>query len=423
MSNLATMLMEGANAYTPETLYGDFDFSATAVAESEYMGEACAELFSGIMEADHHYMVADVVATATIIHENANGGNVDVQAVSEGIIKDGVARLVAAFKKFIAKIKEFYKRVIDWFKAMFSKSSDFVSKFGSKMKDKAKKVKGFEYKGFKYKIAAGDTAAEGFAAEVKKLMVGTVDGIDFAKEGITKDELSERLRNKGVITGKFDDEKAPSTTDAVEKVISSKGPNGASNAAELREELVKKYTDDETAKVVIKDFEGNSVDSMLAFLKDANTKISKFQGQLKSFESSTDSIIKKLNGIKAADDSKEESAIVSNASYISSFMSAYLNLYRIPCDVQISMYKTISKEWLGAMKGFYNYKGNKPVKESVELDLDSYATLESTLVLEGCGDGASDCGGKGEGSEKDEKDESATESALSSILEAANAYI
>lgn len=435
MSNIATAIMEGLNMRqnTSNDLYGDYDFSATALAESSYMESACATLFTDIMEAEQAYMVADVVAAATIIHENTVGSEVDAIAVSEGVLKNGIERLKKAFQKFIVKVRDFYKKVIDWFKAMFSNTEDFVKNFGDKVKQKAGKVKGFSYKGYKYKVAAGDAAAEGYAKKISDVMRETVNGIDFASEVVSKAELVQKLGGK--VSAAFDSDKATSATEVVDNWITKSGaPGGAENATELREELIKVYQDDETQKVEIKDFDGNSVDTMLKFMKDSSKKISTFQKQLSSFESHTDSIIKKLNAVKTPsgkEDDKGEQNIVSNCSYIASIMSGFLNLYKVPCNVQIDMYKAITKEWLGALKGFYNYKGNK---ESAEVfDTEAFAMLENDLILEGCKGG--DCDPEDgdpaeEGCKKSTTEgcgkkatEGCTESVLQGILEAANSYI
>ena len=71
MSNLASVIMEGVQAtHSTDDLYGNYDFSGSAVAESTYMTSACATLFADIMEADQGYMVADIVGAATVIRES-----------------------------------------------------------------------------------------------------------------------------------------------------------------------------------------------------------------------------------------------------------------------------------------------------------------------------------------------------------------
>ena len=199
--------------------------------------------------------------------------------------------------------------------------------------------------------------------------------------------------------------------------------SSSSDISELRTELIEEYQDGDSSKSDIKDFEANSVDEMVKFLKDSNNKTTKWESQLKTYEEKVGKVIQKLNSFTAKDGEAGGDNLVSNASYISSLMSAYLNLYKVPCEVKIGMYKAISRDWLGVLKKFYNFKGNA-VKESVEYDPESIAMLESSLVLEGedCGDDGDGDGGKSSKTDKGGDGEAATESVLSGILDIASQY-
>ena len=190
MALMSEMIMEGTNAGSATTdLYGGYDFSASAIAESSYMTSACATLFSNVMEAEQAFMVSDVVGAATVIREQRAGNSVDQVAVYEGIIKSGIEKLKNAFQKFIAKVKEYYKRVIDWFKAMFSNAETFAKQYGDMIKKKAQKVKDFHYTGFKYTIAKGDSKADSFGEAVKSKMNDLIGkDYDIAKTAKTKQE-------------------------------------------------------------------------------------------------------------------------------------------------------------------------------------------------------------------------------------------
>lgn len=423
MSNLASVIMEGVQAtHSTDDLYGNYDFSGSAVAESTYMTSACATLFGDIMEADQSYMVADVIGAATVIRESKMGNAVDVKAVTEGVVKNGIEKLKAAFQKFIAKVKEYYKRVVDWFKAMFSNSADFVKNYGDMIKKKAGKVKDFHYTGYKYTISAGDSKAEGFAKKVEDHMNSLIGDFDIAKDSASKQEFHEKLRNSGKLSADFDGDKQPTSSEEVEKFI-NKNSGGSSDTSELRKDLIEAYRDGDDKTSDIKDFEANGVGEMLDFLKNSSKTISKFENQLKKFEDKTNKVIQKLNSFSSKDGEEGGENLVSNASYISGLMSAFLNLYKVPCEVQISVYKTISHDFLGALKKFYNFKGNA-VKEAAEVyDAEAFATLESSLVLEGEDAEPVGTDPKEPEGDVDKSDGKATsESAIASILESAAQY-
>ena len=429
MSNLASVIMEGVNTTSANDLYGDYDFSGSAVAESSYMTSACATLFSDIMEADQSYMVADVIGAAKIIYESKNGNEVsdeDIKSVTEGVVKNGIARLKAAFQKFIAKVKEYYKRVVDWFKAMFPNAEDFVKNYGDMIKKKAGKVKDFKYTGFKYTISAGDAAADKFAEATKKHMDDMLGFYEIGKTSMSKSEFNEALRKSGKLSADFKDDGKPTSSEEVEKFISQNSKS--SDISELRTDLIETYQDGDNKTSEIKNFEANSVDEMLKFLKDSSNKTSKWEKQLKTFEDKTNKVIQKLNSFEAKDGEQGGDALVSNASYISSLMSAFLNLYKVPCEVKIGMYKKIARDFLGTLKKFYNFKGNA-VKESAEIyDADAYGVLEASLVLEGEDCEGCDDGGKGEGEvpspgKKEPEETPASESAVDSILEMASKFV
>lgn len=423
MSMVATLIMEGGGAGSVTTdLYGSYDFSASAITESSYMTSACATLFSNVMEAEQEFMVSDVVGAATVIREQRAGNDIDQVAVYEGIVKSGIEKLKNAFQKFIAKVKEYYKRVIDWFKAMFAGAETFAKQYGDMLKKKAQKVKDFHYNGFKYTITAGDKKADDFGNAVKNKMNDLIgSGYDIASTSNTKAEFYDNLRKSGKLDAAFKEDDKPTSTEEVEKFISSK--SGSTDISDLRTELIEAYQDGDSNRSDIKDFEANSVDEMTKFLKDSNNKTTKWEAQLKTYEEKVNKVIQRLNSFTAKDGETGGDNLVSNASYISGLISAYLNLYKVPCEVKIGMYKVISKEWLGVLKKFYNFKGNA-VKESVEYDPESIAMLESSLVLEGedCGDGGDGDDGKSSKPDKGGDGEAATESAVSGILEIAGRY-
>lgn len=427
MANLAKIIMEGAGFSSSSVDMGDFDYSATALEESSYVDSAMATLFTDIMEAEQGFMVADIIGTATVIREQAAGNDIDSTAILEGVVGNGIARIKAAFQKFIAKIKEFYKKVIDWFKAMFSNAENFVKNFGTAVKDKARKAKGFKYTGFKYTLGAGDSKVASLKNSIDTKMKATIGGFDYMAKGSSTSSAEFKAAIASKVSSSFKEDDVPSASEVVDDYISTLG---YSDIDDMRNNLTEDYRDGSNTKTTIVDFEGNSVDSMLKFLKDSKKTISDLETDLKKYEDRVGNVIQKLNKYEAAKGADGAENIVSNASYISSVMTSLLNLYKVPCNVQIAIKKAVSKEWLSALKKFYNYKATK---ESVEVyDDEAYATLENSIILEAdCEDGECEepaeegCGG---GKKKKDMEgcsstkEACSESAVADILEMASRY-
>ena len=423
MANLATVIMEGAGFGSSSVDMGDYDFSASALGEASYMESAVATLFTDIMEAEQGYMVSEVVAAATIVREGSLGNEVDGPAIFEGVVGNGIAKIKAAFQKFIAKVKEFYHKVINWFKAMFSNAENFVKNFGKAIKDKARKAKGFQYTGFKYTMSTGDAKVKKLKDDINKEMVARIGDFDFMAKGTSVNDFKAAVASK--VSSSFKEDDNPTATEVVEEFI---GTLGYDDIEDMKTGLTEDYRDGSNAKVTIVDFDGNSVDTMLNFLKDSKKTISGLETDLANYETKVKNIVSKLDKY---DGGKGDGAdnIVANASWISSIMTGLLNLYKVPCNIEIAIKKAMAKEWLSALKKFYNYKATK---ESVEVyDDEAYATLENSLILEAdCEDGECEepaeegCGG---GKKKNMEGcsstkEACSESAVADILELASRY-
>jgi hypothetical protein len=315
---------------------------------------------------------------------------------------------------------------------MFSNSKDFVTKYGKMLQDKAKKVKDFTYNGYPYDLAAGEAQAKSDRDAIDKAIEDKLKLYDIGLESLSTKEFNEKISAK--LDGKFDKESKPSASEVIDDFLST--TLKASDVSEYTSDLYEKFQGGSTKKEDIKNFEGNSIDKMISFLKDSSDKISKCQNQLSKYEEKVKKVISKLDKYTSKDGVEGGENMVSEASYVSSLISAYLNLYKAPCNVEISIYKRVASEWLGVLKKFYNYKGNKGAFESTGEDMidpEALGTIESDTpddIIDDSaatddGAAATDDGGKG-GSDNDKKgdsaEECATESAIASILETANAY-
>lgn len=426
MANLASVIMEGTGFGTPSVNTDAYDYSHAVITETSYLNSAVATLFTDIMEAEQQYMVADVIGAATVIRENSFGNDVDTAAVIESVISSGIAKLKSAWTKFIAKIKEFFKRVINWFKAMFANAKEFEKNYGKLIKEKARKAKGFKYNGFKYTESKGKAEVEKITGAIDTKIDDTLGkGFEAAKNCATKADLKQQLVTAGVLSGTFKDEDANSSEvvdDFVEKL-------GYADSSEMTEEIYKAYRDGDDTKKEISDFEENSVDEMLRTLKDGQKKIDDLGKAQKKYEDTVNKVIKKLDGIEKDKNAKGDAAetaennIVSNASYVSSLLTGYLNVYKSATNEQINAHKAMMTDYLSILKKFYNYKGNKDYVAQMNSYVPfEYSAMESADpedddddskdVEEGFGGKKSSC----------ESYTPSTESAIDSILEQASRF-
>lgn len=412
MANLASAIMEGAGFGSLSNIdMGNYDYSDSILAESSFINSAMATLYTDVIEAEQSYMVSDVVTAATYLREASNGNSIDGHALLEASVGGAIEKIKNAFKKFIAKVKEYYHKVIDWFKAMFANGEKFVSQFGDKIKEKARNYgKKFSYEGWKYTLESGKAAAKKAKDAIDNKIREQIDSYDYATD-FDADTFKAKISAK--LDSNFDEDKAKPASEVVDDFIEK--TLKFDDTADMRKELTKAFRDDSEKKVKITNFEGNSVDKMLKFIKDESTTINNLEKDLNKYETNVKKVIKQLDKVEnwkedGEGKDKTNDARVNNASWLSSIVTGLLNTYKVPCEVEIQITKDAAKDWLGALKKFYNYR---PAKESVEVyDAEAYATLENYIVLEG----------EGKDDDDDEEVNESYGSDIADILDLASKY-
>ena len=102
--SLARTLIQGSD------FAGNLDvsmyYTGKATMESSWLDYACESLHMDIFNANKAYLVADVMGEVQVIKEGA-----DPEVLLENILTSGFEKLKEAFKKFLAKIKEWFKKV------------------------------------------------------------------------------------------------------------------------------------------------------------------------------------------------------------------------------------------------------------------------------------------------------------------------
>lgn len=371
-------------------------YNVKAMMTSEYLDSACESLIKDIYDADKAFMVADVIGECKVLTEGANPA-----VLLEGMINDTLTKLKEGFKKFLAKIKEWFAKVKKFFQVLFMNGRELAKKYGDEIRKKS--TKGFKYKGYEYKIAEGDALVDSISDAVTReidLLTGGIEQLkdmteDDRQDALKKISSSKEFSNNGntIYTTSMDIQStvngvsaSTSTTDYQDKLVSSIC-KGASDISEMSESIQDKYRNGDTDKSEIEDFEANEPSEMLDFLKDFDKAIKDMTKKEKQFEKDVNVVIKSLDKISSMKDKVDGTPGVATvtttyklASKISTFVSSALNVRKTACDKKVSIYKEINSSWTSVLKSFVL---KKEVKESAFFeDFDSMIALTEAADVE-----------------------------------------
>ena len=398
---------------------GEFDYSSEASMESYWLDAACESLVNDIYNVDKAFLTADVIGEVKTITEGA-----DPAVLLEGMISSGIEKIKEAFRKFLAKIKEWAAKVKRFFKIIFLKGKDFVKEFGKELR--AKSVKGFKYKGYDYNIENTDKVVKDIVdkidSEINKLLdsAGTASRSDFT-DGISGDQLNTILTSN---TGS-DSKNSSDWQDE----LCGRLKGGCSDLTELLEELTEQYRGGDTEKQEIEEFEGHyDVSDMLSYIEGYDKEIKTIEKDEKDFEKEINKVIKQLDKIAATSKKDRENikygsgsaatqvddAAYKIASKVSSFISSALSVQKSIVDKQVSIHKEACGAFTTILKSFLRFK---PAKESYDFD-----DADNIIALTEAGDAVEpDVSAEEDTSSKDDKKDAATEGA--SLLESAYRYL
>lgn len=402
---------------------GEFDYSSEASMESYWLDVACESLVNDIYNVDKAFLTADVIGEVKTITEGA-----DPAVLLEGMISSGIEKIKEAFRKFLAKIKEWAAKVKKFFKIIFLKGKDFVKEFGKEIR--AKSTKGFKYKGYDYDIAGGDEAVD----KIKDAVGSEIDGLlsaatTDADKSTARDSLSSEVTagSLSYMMSKVGNKNATDWQDDLCKSAGSKaGLGGCSDLTELVNELADRYHGGDSDKQDMEEFEGhNDPSDMLSFIESNDKAIKQVEKDEKTFEKQIDKIIKNLDKLAATskkdrtqvkDDSGKDvtDTAYKAASKVSSYLSSALTVQKSVVDKKVNIYKEACGAFTTILKSFLRFK---PAKESYDFD-----DADNIIALTEAGDAVEpDVSAEEDTSSKDDKKDAATEGA--SLLESAYRYL
>lgn len=375
--SLVRTLMSGVTESATDL--SQFDYSSEASMESFWLDSACESLVNDIYSVDRAYRTADIIGEVKVLTEGA-----DPSVLLEGIISSGIEKIKEAFKKFLAKIKEWAAKVKRFFKIIFLKGKDFVKEFGKEIRTKS--VKGFKYKGYNYAIEDTDGEVDTMIGTIGKeinTLLSLADGAsrDTKVDAITTDDIKGMLNVGDKSSSDWQDE------------LCKKCKSSCSDLTELGEYLTEQYRGGDNDKEEIEDFEGrNDPSDMLSFIEGYDKEIKKVEKDERDFEKEINAIIKNLD--KMASTSKKDRTEIKDttgtvvtdkaykaASTVSSYLSAALTIQKTIVDKKVSMHKEACGAFTTILKSFLRFK---PAKESHDLALadDIIALTEAGDVVE-----------------------------------------
>lgn len=389
MSLVSNLMQSGMNSVIDTS---DIQIDQNSVHEG-FLDDAIVELCQGIYAVNEAYLTADIIGSCKVVTEGA-----DPEVLLESMISSGIEKLKGVWRKFLAAIRAFFDKVVTLFKSLILSNTKFTKEFGPKLIEKAKTAKDFKYKGYEYAMTAGDNKVKSAQSAISAKIETMIGKIADAASTNTEDLLGK------LNLAKKDSNMTPADiAEAVVKSIDS----SCENSSDLKDAIIKAYRGDadSPSEQTLSGVAG--VKAMISFIEKAGDIISSVKKDRDDFEKKVSAIIKKLDvlGGKKGETKKEQTAY-SNASKISSFLTALMNLYKVPCNAKIAAYKEVNRKYNGVLKMFLNFgkvsegalfEGDDEFdpEDMADVELDEAAiagadepegdTNDIGIVKEGCG--------------------------------------
>ena len=281
--------------------------------------------------SDVHKLVSSMYITDILI-ENAVFKGADAQPLIEGAIKDFKDKAVKKFKEIVAKIKAWFKKIIDRLKVRFTSSKEFVNKYRDQLRAKAKNSQG--YKVTRHK----------FNHKVSSTYNTMVDNIEtFA----VRTAFAHESSNFAEDMAKAADSKAKSISD-------------------LKKIIVDKHVGKEVSNTTIT----SDVDEMIKYCDNSNVAVAELETLRDIGVKHINNFIKEIEG--SGDDSARVTKMVSNCNTATSAIQQ-LN------TTCAKIVDDIVKEYIALLRGLMLYK---PAKESYTPDEELMTNNEAQSMFE-----------------------------------------
>ena len=378
--SLMSLITESYNEETVDTSAYDFP---NITCESYELDNICESLINDVYMVDKGCMIADVIGEVQFIKEGANP-----VVLYEGVASGAIEKLKNVFRKFLAKIKQFFEAIKRQFLLLTKHGKEFINTFKKELTNKySKRPKGYRYNAFKMTFDEGnkqcDNVMSKIDSKISEIATGITQSASSADALIDKNEMLKKIYGSGNVN-------KISLEDFQDNFIKSMGVSGnPSDTSELKEELSKSFRNGdkpgEDKMSEFEDFEDLSMDKMISFIETFDKEVKKITDGEKKFTKFCNNIIKALDKVKVDDEfttgKNKTTGKINEAAYeyareASSAMSHILNVGKIPTSVQTEAYKSAASMYERILKGFLRFK---PAKEGTEPDGDEEIEMDEDV--------------------------------------------
>lgn len=343
--------------FTTNAISNDVNmYTGTVLPTMEASDEIVYEASENMYKIQAGLYISDIMIEQAVT-EGYGGG----EALMEGAVKDFFKKILDTLKKFWAKVKAWFKSVIEHIQVYFMNGKKFIEKYKDALNKK--EAKNFTYSAHKYDIDKMESTADKVIKEAQRYMSPKISGI-------TSESNADWVKNSfGTV--------ALTSSEFVE-TLCKKAIGGCDSIAAIKEQLALIARDMVNDKRDWKDFNGNSKADMIKYVE----KNSEILNKIKEANSESDSNFKNaISAIGSLENSiKDNDKLVSVISTVSGNVKTALSLTQGVYAVKTAMYKEAYGEFLGILKSYALYKDKSATKESYEPATEG-SILDSAMAL------------------------------------------
>lgn len=357
------------NSYVSESSLPSYPNMAPTSEASDLIIYDFAKDISTIIEATY---VADIMIETAILEESIS----DVDAATEGVVSDVIAKIKEALKKFWGKVKEWFKSVKRFFTLRFGDHVKFINEYEQDIKDRINVVSGFEMEGYDYKLK-----------EAEKIITKVTD--------VANNEVTTGLSaNSVIITDPKGKDKAEalagtslgkSDTDEYTVAI-CKACDGKSSIGEIEESIMKTFRNNakEESKIKIK---AEDVFGAISFIKKNASIVSEFENQGKVTERTIETAIADFDKLDKSLKDKDAAGIATLINRIAANARICLSIIQTMNKCRKTVYSEYENSRMDIIRKLFavkvrkNKDGTMSVRESYTGDGSGDSILESAMKL------------------------------------------
>lgn len=344
-------IFTNTKAVVEETLPEVGEIMGTMEASDQILYEAAEDFYK---------INAGLYISDILIEQAVTEGSADPEALMEGTIKDFFKKIIEALKKFWAKVKAWFKGVIENIKVLFMSGEKFIKEYEKKLKEK--KATGFKYRAYKYNSDASFKLGTKVGAEAAKVLN--------LPTSINADASVEDAKAKFGEIAELD------STDFVEKVCSSIASN-CKTISDIKKECIKVCHNNSDEPQDWVDFNGNSKDEMIDGVKNYKKSMDIVNKMATETDAKFSNLIKAFTSLEKS--IKDNSSLTSVIGKVSTNAKSVISLYQGFNATAISLAKEEYATYLSILKRYAVYKDKSATKESATTVEGSL--LESAMAL------------------------------------------